>query len=145
MRQLPERWCELTPRARCGCWLGAVLFLLMIGGYSLPWSATETKRVSPIRQWQTLRALQRPTESFQETLTATIPFSPLDFQIDGTHLARWQPAETGGEMVLETQWAQVPAVFPRLAERNMQAAAFSIRPMGGRLRLTLQLEVIDGG
>ncbi|WP_049857832.1 hypothetical protein [Trabulsiella odontotermitis] len=144
MRQLPERWCELTPLTRCLYWLGAMLFILSIGGYSLPWSGAPLNPVSPLRQWQTLRTLQRQTEQIQETLTATVPFSPLDFQLDGTQLLSWQPAGAGGEMVLETQWAQLPAIFPRLADRNMQAAAFSIRPANGRLRLTLQLEVMDG-
>lgn len=144
MRQLPERWCGLTPLTRCGYWLSAILLLSAAGGYCLPWSGAALSTASPLRQWQTLRALQIQAEQYQQTLPDTVPFSPLDFQRDGTHLSRWQPAETGGEMVLETQWQQIPSVFLRLAERNMQAAAFSIRPVDGRLRLTLQLEVIDG-
>ncbi|MFW0764898.1 DNA utilization protein HofO [Trabulsiella odontotermitis] len=144
MRQLPERWCALTPLARCGYWLGAVLLLSVIGGYSLPWAGSVLRTDSTPRQWQTLRALQMQAEQYQQTLSVKVPFSPLDFQREGTHLARWQPAETGGEMVLETLWAQIPSLFARFAERNMQAAAFSIRPVDGRLRLTLQLEVIDG-
>ncbi|WP_054177868.1 hypothetical protein [Trabulsiella odontotermitis] len=144
MRQLPERWCGLTPFTRFGCWLGAVLLLSAAGGYCLPWSGAALSTASPLRQWQTLRALQMQAAQYQQTLPDAVPFSPLDFQREGTHLARWQPAETGGEMVLETQWQQIPSVFLRLAERNMQAAAFSIRPADGRLRLTLQLEVIDG-
>ncbi|KFC04729.1 PilO family type IV pilus biogenesis protein [Trabulsiella guamensis ATCC 49490] len=144
MRQLPERWCDATPFTRCGFWLGVVLLLTIIGGYCLPRSGGTLNTATPHRQWQTLRALQMQVGQHQKTPSAAVSFSPLDFQRDGTRLLRWQPTETGGEMVLDTQWVDVPSLFPRLAERNMQVVAFSLHPVNGRLQLTLQLEVIHG-
>ncbi|KFA84313.1 pilus assembly protein HofO [Enterobacter sp. EGD-HP1] len=68
------------------------------------------------------------------------PFSPLDFQGDNTTLVYWKPLPKGGELMLELEWQALPALFSRLAQRDVQIAAFAIAPQGTALRLRLELE-----
>lgn len=67
-------------------------------------------------------------------------FSPLDFQHDGTKLVHWKPTQNGGELTLDADWAQIPDVFFRLAQRDVNVAAFDMIPQGAQLRLNIQLE-----
>jgi pilus assembly protein HofO len=67
-------------------------------------------------------------------------FSPLDFQHGGTKLVHWKPKQNGGELTLDADWAQIPDVFSRLAQRDVNVAAFDISPQGAQLRLNIQLE-----
>jgi pilus assembly protein HofO len=69
-----------------------------------------------------------------------ISFSPLDFQGDNTTLVHWKPLQNGGELMLEIEWQALPALFSRLAQRDVQIAAFAISPQGTALRLRLELE-----
>lgn len=67
-------------------------------------------------------------------------FSPLDFQQGGAKLVHWKPTQNGGELTLDADWAQIPDVFSRLAQRDANVAAFDINPQGALLRLNIQLE-----
>lgn len=67
-------------------------------------------------------------------------FSPLDFQHNGTKLVHWKPTQNGGELTLDADWAQIPDVFSRLAQRDVNVAAFDMSPQGAQLRLNIQLE-----
>ncbi|MDT9115894.1 HofO, partial [Escherichia coli] len=60
-----------------------------------------------------------------ETQTARemMPFSPLDFHGEGTTLLHWKPLQNGGELALESAWQAIPALFYRLAQRDVQVAA----------------------
>jgi len=69
-----------------------------------------------------------------------ISFSPLDFQGDNATLVHWKPLQNGGELMLEVEWQALPALFSRLAQRDVQIAAFAIAPQGKALRLRLELE-----
>jgi pilus assembly protein HofO len=71
--------------------------------------------------------------------TELTPFSPLDFQGDNATLVHWKPLQNGGELTLEAEW-QAPGAFSRLAQRDVQIAAFAIAPQGTALRLRLELE-----
>jgi pilus assembly protein HofO len=71
---------------------------------------------------------------------ALTPFSPLDFQGDETTLVHWKPLQNGGELTLDAEWQAIPALFSRLAQRDVQIAAFAIAPQGTALRLQLELE-----
>jgi pilus assembly protein HofO len=68
-----------------------------------------------------------------------ISFSPLDFQGDNTTLVHWKPLQNGGELMLEVEWQALPALFSRLAQQDVQIAAFAIVPQGTALRLRLEL------
>ena len=68
------------------------------------------------------------------------PFSPLDFQDTRTALVHWKPQQNGGELVLDTLWSDVPALFSRLAQQAVSISAFNLAPEGTTLRLSLQLE-----
>ena len=67
-------------------------------------------------------------------------FSPLDFQQGGAKLVHWKPTQNGGELTLDADWAQIPDVFSRLAQRDVNVAAFDMGPQGAQLRLNIQLE-----
>ncbi|WP_259349689.1 HofO [Enterobacter sp. RHBSTW-00175] len=67
-------------------------------------------------------------------------FSPLDFQHGGTKLVHWKPSRNGGELTLDADWAQIPDVFTRLAQRDVNVEAFDMSPQGAQLRLSIQLE-----
>lgn len=40
-------------------------------------------------------------------------------------------------------WAQIPALFERLAQRGMGVSGFSVKPEETRLQLVLQVENTD--
>ncbi|AMX07877.1 hypothetical protein A0R60_3643 [Enterobacter asburiae] len=79
----------------------------------------------------------RPETTDTLALTA---FSSLDFQGDNATLVHWKPLQNGGELMLEVKWQALPALFSRLAQRDVQIAAFAIAPQGTALRLRLELE-----
>jgi len=68
------------------------------------------------------------------------PFSPLNFQGDETTLVHWKPLQNGGELTLDAEWQAIPALFSRLAQQDVEIAAFAIAPQGRALRLELELE-----
>ncbi|MBX8463334.1 DNA utilization protein HofO [Enterobacter sp. RIT637] len=58
-------------------------------------------------------------------------------------LVRWLPGANGGELTLKVDWAQIPALFERLAQRGMGVSGFSVMPEETRLQLVLQVENTD--
>jgi pilus assembly protein HofO len=78
----------------------------------------------------------RPKTAQVRVLT---PFSPLDFQDGDTTLVHWKPLPNGGELALEVEWPAIPGLFSRLAQQDVQVAAFAISPQGKALRLRLEL------
>ncbi|CAI8812403.1 pilus assembly protein HofO [Kosakonia quasisacchari] len=141
-------WSALSLRTRVLCWVLSSLCALAL----LWWLAICPVKEAQMRlvtqqqqqctalrtQWQKLHALVTPSESL--TLPELRIFSPLDFQSQGRQLARWQPAQGGGELVLETGWKGVVETFPLLTERGMQVPAFSLMTGEGALNFTLRVE-----
>lgn len=68
-----------------------------------------------------------------------VRFSPTTFQQSGARLVSRLPSDKGGELVLDTPWAQVAPTFLRLAACGMQVTAFALTGENGTLRLTLGL------
>ena len=73
------------------------------------------------------------------------PFSPLEFDAPELRLVRWQPGNAGGELVVEAAWAQIPALFVTLAQRDVTVGRFSIQPERESLQVVMQLERQDAG
>ncbi|MDF3826591.1 MULTISPECIES: HofO family protein [unclassified Pseudocitrobacter] len=138
----PERW----HAGLAGVLLmaaGGVAFLLQSEAAS-PNAAWKQQQILRIARWQSVMPLQAALNvAADATLAATKPFSPVDFQRPGAELMSWTPAVRGGELVLETEWEQVPSVFMLLAERGMRVSAFSLQAGETRHVLTLQLESIN--
>lgn len=144
-------WLVLSPRTRLLCWL----FSVLCGGLLLWWFS-----ISPLKnalgqqlsqqaalqnalhvQWRKLREMSLPIQ--HEPDAESLAFTPLDFQGEGRQLIRWQPAQNGGEMVLETGWSTVVGTFPLMARRYMLIPAFSLIADETNLRFTLRLEHDD--
>ena len=148
MDTLLERWCESRPWNRVLFWFLASLLaglaawgtmLRPVDGQS---AERQRQRIQDVRTnaalWSAVRKTPfRPkiTEALEKT-----PFSPLDFQGDDEKLVHWKPLQNGGELMLEVEWQAIPALFSRLAQRDVQIAAFAIAPQGTALRLRLELE-----
>ncbi|ENO0301139.1 HofO [Enterobacter asburiae] len=148
MDTLLERWCESRPWYRVLFWcLGSFLAGLAAWGTLLrPLDRQCAERQRQLIQdartnaalWPAVRKVPFLTET-TEALALT-PFSPLDFQGDTATLVHWKPQQNGGELMLEVEWQALPALFSRLAQRDVQIAAFAIAPQGTALRLRLELE-----
>ena len=138
----PERW-HVGLAGLLLMAVGGVAFLLQSS--STPQNAAwEQQQRLRIARWQSVMPLQAALNvAAGTTLAATKPFSPVDFQRPGAELMSWTPAVRGGELVLETEWEQVPSVFMLLAERGMRVSAFSLQAGETRHVLTLQLESIN--
>lgn len=138
----PERW-HVGLAGLLLMAVGGVAFLLQSS--SAPQNAAwEQQQRLRIARWQSVMPLQAALNiTADTTLAATKPFSPVDFQRPGAELMSWTPAGRGGELVLETEWEQVPSVFMLLAERGMRLSAFTLQAGETRHVLTLQLEGID--
>ncbi|WOZ77804.1 hypothetical protein [Kosakonia sacchari] len=144
----PDVWFALSLRTRVLCWLLSSLCALAL----LWWLAISPVKETQMRlvaqqpqqrtklraQWQKLHALVPPSETV--ALPELKAFSPLDFQSQGRQLARWQPVQGGGELVLETGWKGVVETFSLLTERGMQVPAFSLMASEGALNFTLRVE-----
>lgn len=148
MDTLLERWCESRPWSRVLFWcLGSFLAGLAAWGTLLrPVDRQCAERQRQLIQdaranaalWPAVRkVLFRPEAPESREL---ISFSPLDFQGDNATLVHWKPLQNGGELMLEVEWQALPALFSRLAKRDVQIAAFAIAPQGKALRLRLELE-----
>ncbi|MFJ3294207.1 HofO [Enterobacter asburiae] len=148
MNTLLERWCESHPWYRVLFWcLGSLLAGLAAWGTLLrPLDRQCAERQRQLIQdartnaalWPAVRKVPFRPET-TDTLALT-PFSPLDFQDDNATLVHWKPLQNGGELMLEVEWQALPALFSRLAQRDVQIAAFAIAPQGTALRLRLELE-----
>ena len=148
METLLERWCESRPWCRLVCGgLGILLMGLTAWGVVLrPAERQCADQRQQLSQAARTNASLWPSASKStlrpETQTARemMPFSPLDFQGEGTTLLHWKPFQNGGELALESAWQAIPALFSRLAQRDVQVAAFTISPQSTVLRLRLELE-----
>lgn len=147
----PECWRDLTPAARTLIWLGTVCLLAVLWAGSVlmgPYQA-RIDDGEKLQQQQALLIAQRQQlwvqeqtlarDRQEETLRVT-PFSALNFQSTEAQLVSWKPDEKGGELVLETLWSPLPAMFEKLAEQDMTPTAFAIEPEGRLLHFTLSLE-----
>jgi len=149
----PDIWRDLRSGQRLAIWLGTFCTLVMLwGGYFLsgPRQVKKTESAQIQQQlaslavqrgklWSREKDLPRDGVHYRQRV---IPFSALHFQSPEASLVSWKPDEKGGELVLETRWSPLPALFEKLAEREMIPAAFSIEPEGSLLRFTLHLEAI---
>ena len=148
MNTLLERWCESRPWHRVLCWcLGSLLAGLVAWGVLL--RPVDRQCAEQQRQliedvstnaslWPAVR--KGPFRPDSAKARELAPFSPLDFQGDNAMLVHWKPLQNGGELMLEVEWQALPALFSRLAQRDVQIAAFAIAPQGTALRLQLELE-----
>ena len=148
MDTLLERWCESRPLNRVLFWfLASLLAGLAAWGTMLrpvygQSAERQRQRIQDVRTNAALWSAVRKTPfrpKIMEALEKT-PFSPLDFQGDDEKLVHWKPLQNGGELMLEVEWQAIPALFSRLAQRDVQIAAFAIAPQGKALRLRLELE-----
>lgn len=141
-------WFDLTPRLRFACWLTGACCGLMLAWWLAVFPLKdrqvqlliqqETHESALRAQWRKVRDITPPQQSATEV--ASSPFTPLDFHTHEQQLVRWQPAQNGGEMVLQTQWSRVTGTFLMLAQRDMRVPSFSLVTEGNGLRFTLGLE-----
>lgn len=148
MRLLLERWCEWRGGVRCLCWAVGSLAILL-GAY---WALAHPvlSRVSRLEAQRdhssvTLRALRVSVgqQSVLPAIPETAPFSALSFQHHGSRLVRWQPNLKGGELTLEADWGQIPAIFAQLAQQGVGISTFTVEPDKSRLRLVVSVEGVD--
>ncbi|WP_227658108.1 HofO family protein [Enterobacter cancerogenus] len=88
--------------------------------------------------WAAVRKI--PTETEEPVAPAVRPFSPLDFQANGTRLVHWKPLSHGGELELDADWAAIPGIFAQLEQCNVRIGTFVITAESGRLRLRMELQ-----
>ena len=121
MNTLLERWCESRPWHRVLCWcLGSLLAGLVA------WGAL-------------LRPVDRQCAEQQRQLIENV----------STNASLWPVVRKGPflpdaakarELALDAEWQAIPELFSRLAQQDVQIAAFTISPQGTALRLQLELE-----
>lgn len=150
-----EFWYAFSPRLRALVGITSIALMLVFCWWGVILPGKTEKRVFETRlveqrqinqtRWQSLMDLKPPAEPEGIKNESTEAFSPLSFQSTSRQLIRWQPTTTGGEMVLEAQWEQIPHTFLHLADRNMRAESFSLEMKDSLLHFTLQLERDDGG
>lgn len=148
MNILLERWCESRPGCRVLCWclgtvlLGAAAWGMLLRPVYLQRVALQLQMADAVRTnaslWPAASNMPYQTETVEARVVQ--PFSPLDFQADGTRLVHWKPLQSGGELTLDADWQVIPAVFSFLAQRDVQIAAFTISPQDAGLRLHMELE-----
>ncbi|HKS34850.1 MAG TPA: HofO [Enterobacteriaceae bacterium] len=147
----PECWRDLRPGVRVILWLGTLVALaaLWAGGFLWGPYQAQISADAEIQGQQAALMIQRRQLREQELALVRddaeetvrlIPFSALNFQSAEAQLVSWKPDEKGGELVLETSWSPLPAMFQHLAEQDMTPAAFAIEPEGRLLHFTLHLE-----
>lgn len=141
MLSLAERWCDLSPVGRICSWLTVVLIAGAILCSSLSGGKGANATSGLQAQWRKLVSLSVDNTLPPQPLIK--PFSALDFEFEGSAVVSWQPAKTGGELVLCLQWESLLSLFSLLAERNMALSRFSILPTPKGLQMTLQLEAIS--
>ncbi|MBE3287587.1 HofO [Enterobacter cloacae complex sp. P31C] len=148
MDTLLERWCESRPWCRLVCG-GLAILLMGLAAWGVLLRPVEQQCAE--RQQQLIQAArtnaslwptasQAPFSPQTRTALELKPFSPLDFQGEGTRLLYWKPLQNGGELALEAEWQAIPPLFSRLAQRDVWVAAFTLSPQNTALRLRLELE-----
>lgn len=147
----PECWRDLQPGVRVIIWLGTLCALAALWAGGFLWGSYQARisvdaemqgqQAALMAQRRQLREQEQALAraSAKETLRLT-PFSALNFQSAEAQLVSWKPDGKGGELVLETSWSPLPAMFQHLAEQDMTPAAFAIEPEGRLLHFTLHLE-----
>ncbi|MGL4726318.1 MAG: hypothetical protein ACRCWW_17735 [Scandinavium sp.] len=135
MLALADRWCDLPKSARPGSWAVMLLLSAIICVICYHSPERQPSGHSLRAQWSKVMPLR--IEQNQIPLSTTVPFSALAFQ---RSLVSWQPAASGGELVLEGEWPTLMGAFSRLAASDRAIKAFSLQPDKGSLRMTLQLE-----
>ncbi|WP_330985005.1 MULTISPECIES: hypothetical protein [Enterobacterales] len=137
MLALADRWCDLPASARPGSWvlMLSVSAIICVICYQSPDQPPSDHSLQA--QWRKVMPLRLEQNPFP--LSKTVPFSALAFQ---RSLVSWQPAASGGELVLEGEWSTLMGAFSQLAASDRAIKAFSLQPEKGRLRITLQLESI---
>ncbi|MBJ6488161.1 DNA utilization protein HofO [Enterobacter cloacae] len=141
-----QHWADARPSRRVLCWLmasGVIAFVmwgLLLRPAALRHADIQAQAISTQRINASLwpEARRRPGVT-QGKLSQ--PFSPLAFQREDARLVYWKPQKSGGELALDVSWSAVPALFSRLALKNVRVSAFDLTPQGKQLRLSLQLEV----
>lgn len=138
MLALADRWCDLPASARFGSWvlMLSVSAIICVICYQFPERHPSGHNLQA--QWRKVMPLRREQNHFP--LSKTIPFSALAFQ---RSLVSWQPAASGGELVLEGEWSTLMGAFSQLAASDRAIKAFSLQPEKGSLRIRLQLESIS--
>ncbi|CAD5359444.1 HofO [Enterobacter cancerogenus] len=148
MERLVERWCTSPPWLRVLCWALCSTALVAIGWAALLRPVAEQiaeaqHQVSVAGRtnaslWSAVRKI--PTETEEPVAPAVRPFSPLDFQANGTRLVHWKPLSHGGELELDADWAAIPGIFAQLEQCNVRIGTFVITAESGRLRLRMELQ-----
>ncbi len=143
-----QRWADAPPSRRVLCWsIASAIVALAIWGLLLRpayihFARIQAQVLSTGRINATLwpRALRQPVVTQVRGAHSAEPFSPLALQGEGARLVHWKPRQSGGELALDASWQAVPALFSRLARKDVRVSAFDIAPQGTQLRLSLQLE-----
>lgn len=149
----PDQWYAMSPRGRGLCWaVSSALLLACVSGWQWRMQARQiaTQQAQFARSaethaqlWVVVRKLAPPDDG--QSPAATQPFSPLEFDSGELRMVRWQPGSTGGELVIEATWAQIPSLFVTLARRDVAVGRFSIQPEQNRLQVVMQLERQNAG
>ncbi|WP_449554998.1 HofO family protein [Lelliottia amnigena] len=148
MHSLFERWYVFSSSTRILSWgliSGSVLltaYLMLARPAIRHVSQLEMKREHIATVVKALWASEahRGLAEGQPDSSARQAFSPLDFQTHGVRLVRWLPSAKGGELSLDADWMQIPALFEAIAQRGMGVTAFSVEPGESRLKLIVQVE-----
>lgn len=148
MANLFERWCESRSwqRVLCACFGVVIPGMVLWGALLRP--VQEQRAALQVQLTQAARtnvslwpiATRLPRQAVSVKAQVAQPFSPLDFQAQGTRLVHWKPLQSGGELTLDADWQTIPALFSRLAQQDVWVTAFSLAPQGTALRLRAQLE-----
>lgn len=151
MDSIFERWWECRREVRALCWGLACLVVITTawGLFLKPLNGQLAERQGLLKQALSTHAALWPAamkvaQGTTPDARVVQPFSPLAFQANGATLVRWKPLPAGGELTLEADWSRIPDIFDRLAQQSAGVNAFVIAPHGGRLRITLQLELRHG-
>ncbi|MGY5369635.1 HofO family protein [Enterobacter oligotrophicus] len=144
-----QRWCESRPAIRVLGWcvVSCAVALVIWGMLVRPVNRQSEElnaQVNRTRQtnaslWPVVRR-QHPTPE-AGVARPVQPFSPLEFQAHGVTLVHWKPQQSGGELALDAGWSDIPALFSRLALRDVRVSLFDIIPQGTLLRVRIQLEI----
>lgn len=153
MRIHPDCWYAMTPCWRGLCWVisSAIMVIGLTGAQLRMREQQAATRLTQQAQdtasnaglWASVRKLSPPDNA--HTSETPRPFSPLEFDTGEQHLVRWIPGNSGGELVVEAVWAQIPTLFVTLAQRDVVVGRFSIQPEQKTLQVTLQLERQNAG
>lgn len=139
MQRFLEYWCDLSCMVRWCYWLALSLLMLAPAIYPLVSTSPDGIRRDFNMQWRRLMVLNTTPDVV--AIPETVPFSPVTFQMAGSRLVSWLPNAKGGELVLECDWQNIPAIFPLLVRSGMTVQTFSVQPLANTLRFALLLEV----